>query len=204
MSSSLRGSRLIDTAPPSISYDAQVQAASESLDQQCFSIIDDTNQVVMIPNITGLTDPVLIDVLAWQFHVDAYDPTKSLDFRKNLVQMSIQWHKTKGTLALLQEVIDTYWPGGATIQEWWEYKDPLPPNYPTTGWHDRYLFRIFVNQDVITPDDEASVLALINRYKPISRWCEEVLRSRSSNGTAYIAGYAQFHNYRKSRVAVRR
>lgn len=204
MSTILRGSRLIDSCPPSISYDRQVQAASSAFDAEMYSIIDDTGQVIMIPNIMNLTDPDLIDALAWQFHVDTYDASRTLEFRKSLVQMSIVWHKTKGTVALLQSVIDTYWPGGAFLQEWFEYKSPLPPNYPTTGWHDRYLFRIVVNQSVISPDDEAAVLALVNRFKPVSRWCEAVIRSRPVAAAAYIAAYAQIFIYRKSEAAIRR
>lgn len=204
MSSVLRGSHLIESCPPSISYDRQVQSASAAFDQEMYSVIDDTGQVVMIPNIMSLMDPTLIDVLAWQFHVDSYDATKSLDFRKTLVQQAIEWHRTKGTVALLQQVLDTYWPGGATLQEWWQYKSPLPPNYPTTGWHDRYLFRIIVNQDVISPTDEAAVLDLIDRYKPVSRWCEAVIHSKASTGSLYAAGYVQVFTTRKSFAATRR
>jgi P2-related tail formation protein len=283
MSTTLRGSRLIDNCTPSISYDRQVQAASEAFDNQMWEIMDDTGQVLFIPNIMALTDPKLVDILAWQFNVDFYDPTRDLEFRKNLVQMSIIWHKSKGTVALVQNVIDTYWPGGATIQEWFEYYDPLPPNYPVvnvddflqdfrpqdvnvpnnkfvlatplangiaikfqrgvpanalptpivegttyyvinytptqfqisatlggspvvitnrgTGtneiwikatavgsWHDRYRFRISVDQTVISPADEIKVLALIDRYKPISRWCEGIIRPRVSQCNIGWAG----------------
>jgi hypothetical protein len=198
MSTTLRGSRLIDSCSPSISYDAQVQSASAAFDPQMWEIIDETGQVILIPNIMGLTDETLVDVLAWQFHVDGYDASASLESRKQLVQDSIRWHMTKGTVALVQEVIDTYWPGGATLQEWFQYKSPLPPNYPDDGWHERYYFRILVNQDVIAPADEAAVLELVNRYKPISRWCEEVLHSKPAMGAVYAAGYAQFFTYLKS------
>ena len=100
MSELLRGSRLIESCAPSISYDERVQAACTALDQQMYQIIDDTGQVVMIPNIMALTDSALVDVLAWQFRVDSYDASAPLEFRKNLVQLSIQWHVTKGTVAL--------------------------------------------------------------------------------------------------------
>jgi hypothetical protein len=293
MSSVLRGSQLIESCPPSISYDRQVQAASAAFDQQMYSIIDDTGQVVIIPNIASLADPNLIDILAWQFAVDNYDTTQSLEFRKNLVQQSILWHRTKGTVALIQEILDTYWPGGATLQEWFEYKAPaadvsvasfatsnvdisgnifnisghglidgdlitftlgttlpaplavgiyyavvdattntfqvaatiggtaidltsvgagmnnvlkhapgsFPPNYPSAGWNGRYLFRIVVNSTVITTDDEAAVLDLVNRYKPVSRWCEAFIESEPSSGECYAAAYAQFFNYRQSAAA---
>jgi len=278
---SLRSTRLIENCTPSISYDSQVQAASRAFDRQMFQIIDATPQVIIIPNILSLTDSKLVDILAWQFHVDFYDHARDLEFRKRLVQMSIEWHKTKGTVALVQYVLDTYWPRGATIEEWFEYMNPLPPNYPTLGgdtligsfapsdidlgtntfthtahglvngnevrffpplegslpaplqvfqwyfvvgattntfqvsttlggpaldltttgfgtifkrgsgdWHDRYRFRISVDQTIIEPADEKEVLALIDRYKPVTRWCEGIVRPVVSECNIGWAGAA--------------
>jgi phage tail P2-like protein len=181
MSSTLRKSKLVDLCTPSISYDRQVQSGCAAFDNQMYEIIDATGVVVMIPNIMGLTDSNLVNILAWQFHVDFYDASKPLEFRKNLVQQAISWHKRKGTVALVQEVLDTYWPGGATLLEWYAYYNPLPPNYPTApGWHDRYRFRVYVDEQIIQPADEAAVLTLIEHYKPISRWCEGIFRAETS------------------------
>ena len=199
MSSNLRTGKLLDNCTPSISYDSQVQSASTAFDQQMYEIIDETGQVCFIPNIMGLTDPNLVDILAWQFNVDWYDTRKDLEFRKKLVQMSIEWHKTKGTVALVQEVLDTYWPGGATIEEWFEYKDPFPPNYPTDpGWHDRYRFRVSVDQHIIEPADELEVLKLIDRYKPVSRWCEGIDRPHVSQCDIGWAGMCLKFTVRES------
>src|SRR5215831_11518781 len=189
MSSTLRVTRLIELCTQSINYDEQVQSGCDAFDNQMWSIIDDTGQVVMIPNIMNIYDSKLIDILAWQFHVDFYDSSRDLEFRKNLVQMSIIWHKTKGTPALIQWVLDTYWPGGATLQEWFDYKDPLPPNYPNAGWHDRYRFRVLVDESVVTDTQtENAVVALINRYKPISRWLEAIEHPRISSCSIGWAG----------------
>jgi P2-related tail formation protein len=189
MSSTLRGSRLIENCTPSISYDAQVQSASTAFDNQMWEIIDETGQIVMIPNIMALTDEKLVDILAWQFHVDFYDATRDLEFRKKLVQMSIIWHKTKGTVALVEEVLNTYWPGGASLSEWFEYRSPLPANYPTApDWHDRYRFRVYVDQAVIPPADELAALALVDRYKPVSRWCDGIFYARVSAAAIGWAG----------------
>ena len=201
MSSLIRQSKLIDNCTQSISYDAQVKSASEAFDQQMYEIIDDTGQVIMIPNIMSLTDPTLVDILAWQFHVDFYDPTRDLEFRKRLVQMSIIWHKTKGTVALVEEVINTYWPGSAYLEEWFEYKNPLPPNYPNTGWHDRYRFRVVINDAIVDPEIEQQVMTLIDRYKPVSRWPEPNLRPRASDTTIYVAAYAMIYITRQSKGA---
>jgi P2-related tail formation protein len=277
--------RLLDNCTPSIAYDEQIQAACTAFDNQMFEIITDTGAVLFIPNILALTDETLVDILAWQFHVDFYDKTQPLEFRKTLVQNSIIWHRTKGTVQLVNDVINTYWPGGGYIQEWYEYQNPLPPNYPVdtadafietfaasdvnvpndkflkqnayeggeqiflvaghgtitgtlpaplvasttyfvvnptsnsfqvaatlggapinitsagTGtnelwergvgtWHDRYKFRVVVNGDVIPDSEVPAVIALIERYKPVSRWPEgETLGSTSSTGNVYVFGY---------------
>jgi hypothetical protein len=285
MSTLLRGSRLIDNCTPSISYDRQVQSACQAFDEQCFEIIDETGQVIMIPSILSIDDSNLIDILAWQFHVDFYDSTKPLDFRRQLVQNSIRWHMTKGTPALVEEVLHLYWPGGATLEEWFTYMSPLPPNYaapallgtfapasvnistdiitfsgltngdevaftstgtlpvpivanriyyvlnatattfkiavdPTgapplnltsqgTGthslyrrspaWHQRYVFRILIDENIIVDvNDENAVLALISRYKPISRWCEAIIRPRVSQCNIGWAGMTFRFIYRTS------
>lgn len=276
MATELRYSKLLDLCTNSIGYDYQVQSGCEAFDRQMYEIIDETGQVIFIPNIMGLTDSKLVDILAWQFNVDGYDTTRDLEFRKTLVQKSIEWHKRKGTVDLVNEVINTYWPGGGTLEEWYEYKTPYPPNYPiddigahvgptpsfppanvnistdtitvnahglvlndqiriepyfsptlpttpmpqpllrgiyyfvtapttntfklspglngsainlltqgigqgfeiykkgTGSWHDRYRFRIMVDQAAIPAGDELKVLELIMRYKPVSRWLEGI------------------------------
>ena len=188
MSTFLTNAKTIDNCTISISYDKQVISACPAFDYQMLQIVDETGQVIMIPNIMNIEDSNLINILAWQFHVDFYDQTRDLEFRKTLVQISIIWHKTKGTYALVQDVLDLYWPGGATLTEWFDYEDPLPPARPpdSTGplpepnWHDRYRFRIYVDEQIIKPADEQAVLNLINHYKPLSRWCEGIYRARAS------------------------
>jgi P2-related tail formation protein len=188
MSTFLTNAKTIDNCTISISYDKQVQSACPAFDYQMLQIVDETGQVVFVPNIMNLKDSNLVNILAWQFHVDFYDQTRDIEFRKRLVQISIIWHKTKGTYALVQDVLDTYWPGGATLTEWFDYEDPLPPPRPPNSsgplpepnWHDRYRFRIYIDEQIIAPSDEQQVLNLINHYKPISRWCEGIFRARTS------------------------
>src|SRR5262252_5035664 len=99
MSTTLRGSHLIEDCTPSISYDAQVQSGCTAFDNQMWAIIDDTPVIVILPNVRTLTDETLVDILAWQFHVDFYDSTRDLDFKRQLVFKSIDWHRRKGTVA---------------------------------------------------------------------------------------------------------
>ena len=327
MSTTLRSAKTIDFCTPSISYDAQVQAAGTAFDRQMYEIIDETAQVLIqaliaeaLPDFQTThpdrpapppppidDDELLTDILAWQFHVDFYDKSKPLAFRKQLVALSIQWHMTKGTVKLVEDVLAMYFGSNVTLQEWYEYMDPLPPNYPiddpdglvttftpsnvdvagdkflinahgltankqikfklgnpTTGpdvlapklpaplipeiyyyvanphtndfqlspspnqpvgdsisgsiinltdagngtnsiyrrgtgsWHDRYRFRVLVDSNFIDPDDQRIALALIDRYKPVSRWLEGFVRAHSSTCDIGVTGMLLRFIYRTS------
>jgi P2-related tail formation protein len=314
MATNLRNLELINLCTPSIAYDRQVQAGCDAFDEQMHEIIDVTDgvegtspsvgdspslgatlsEIIFIPQILALADETLIDILAWQFHVDFYDRTKPLEFRKQLVWNSIQWHMRKGTVQLVEDVLNMFWPGGATLLEWYEYMNPLPPNYPinnpdaqlytfapsavsvaantftinghvflnndqirfetqmlsvgsslpqpllaglwyrvvnktintfqvasqisgtpidlltqgvgtsqiwkrgTGTWHDRYRFRVLIDETVIAPEDYAQVMALINAYKPVSRWLEGLFRMKLSECDIGWAGMTLQFIYKES------
>jgi len=164
-----------------------------ALDQEFREVTEAIPSVLLLPRLDQITDPALVDLLAWQMHVDFYDPSAPLALRKKLIRQSISWHSHKGTPGLLQEVLDTFFqPGGATIQEWWQYKVPLPPNFPVHDpgglgtWHDRYRFRILADQEVIDPEDQAKAERLIMAYKPASRWPDLTVRARATEARVYV------------------
>jgi phage tail P2-like protein len=176
-----------DLLAPSIADDPTIRAMVAPLDQEFREVTEVIDSIILLPELDKITDPTLVDLLAWQMHVDFYDPRLSLEQRKRLIHESIPWHVRKGTVGMLQEVLDTFFePGAATIQEWFQYKIPLPPNYPEDGWHDRYRFRIVADQDVIDSEAQAQAEALILAYKPVSRWPEATIRARRSDCQIYV------------------
>jgi phage tail P2-like protein len=176
-----------DLLAPSIANDPTIKAMAAALDDEFRLVTEAIDRIILLPHLDQIDDPALIDLLAWQMHVDTYDPSYSLELRKTLIKESIGWHKRKGVVAMLQDVLDTFFePGAATIQEWFQYKDPLPPNYPLEGWHDRYRFRILTDQDVIDSEAQAKAEALIDLYKPVSRWREATVRARASNCEVFV------------------
>ena len=86
-----------------------------------------TYNVLMYQSLNTLEDTEfgnsLVDELAWQFHVDYYDPTADFDIKRNLVKKSIQIHRKKGTPQAVVDLLDTAFPSGITtvLNEWWEY-----------------------------------------------------------------------------------
>jgi len=57
-------------------------------------------------------------------------------------------------------------------------------------WHDRYKFRVVVNGQIVPDSEVPALIALVERYKPISRWPEgETVGSTASTGNVYALGY---------------
>lgn len=177
---------LIQDMPEWCLTDPILQALFYALDIQFREAIEAIPENLIKPVIRSLNYSDLVNLLGYEFHVDFFDPLDTLDRRRNLVADSIVWHQKKGTVALVQEVLDYWYPGGATLEEWFDYMAPFPPNYPIDDpgglgtWHDRYRFRITIDQMVIKPEDEAQATKIIERYKPISRWPEAFYRVKKS------------------------
>jgi P2-related tail formation protein len=208
MSTDIRDAKLIESCPPSIADDVNVQAVCMALDRQFRETFDAITETIIIPAINQITDDDLLENLAWHFHVDTWDNSDPVEIRRALIINSLPWHARKGTPALLQEVADTFFPAGsATVQEWWQYKDPLPPNYPIDDpgglgtWHDRYRFRILVDDDIVTPDNQARAEQLIMAYKPVSRWPDPTVRASTSTSEIFVAIGALSWTYTTSEMA---
>jgi phage tail P2-like protein len=126
--------------PSSISGDPNVQAMAKALDPELQSVSHDTREALIIPRIDELSEPV-IDLLAWQWHVDFYDPSLPLETRRELVKKSIEWHSRKGTPSVVEEIVRTVFRDG-TVSEWFEYGgDPYRFRIETTaGINDPKVF----------------------------------------------------------------
>lgn len=116
----LKSVSLLDILPPNLLEDAQIYAAAKSLDNELQRVTIACREVLHLPRLDELPEAVL-DLLAWQWHVDFYEPL-GLDIatKRRLVQESIAWHRTKGTPAAVEKMIKATW-GSASIEEWFEY-----------------------------------------------------------------------------------
>jgi phage tail P2-like protein len=112
--------KLADILPSSIASDPQVGAASEALDQELQSVSYDTREALIVSRIDELSEPVL-DLLAWQWHVDFYEPTNNtLEVKRNLVKTSILAHMRKGTKWAVQGICSLVF-GEMLVEPWYEY-----------------------------------------------------------------------------------
>lgn len=164
--------KLLDLVPPSIRDDPEVQAAAAALEGELQAVTAAIPTVLLIPRIDELAEDV-IDVLAWQWHVDFYEPGISLAQKRALVKTSIAQHRRKGTPWAVEQVVKAIL-DDAVVQEWWEYGG------------EPYYFRVVrVGGEMIEPGVYTRLVKAINTVKNTRSWLEGISLYRELSGTIY-------------------
>lgn len=104
----------------------------------------------------------VLDLLAWQFHVEAYDTAVGLQARRELIFQSILLHRRRGTPWAVTQALATALRVPSSISEWFEY-DSEP-----------YFFRIHLDVTGQPVDEKwlQSAFQIIQEYKNVRSWLE--------------------------------
>lgn len=111
---------ILNIMPPNVAKDAGVKMAAAAFDEVLREIILKIPNVSILPRIREITDNLLLDLLAWQFHVDFYRPEFSVAVKQELIIKSLDWHSRKGTPSAVGEVV-TAALGESRVVEWYNY-----------------------------------------------------------------------------------
>ena len=97
--------RLSDILPDSIAGIQEVQDTAKAIDPEMLSVSQSIREALILSRIDELPEPVL-DLLAWQYHVDNYEPLSlPIEQKRAQVRDAILIHRKKGTpWALKQEL----------------------------------------------------------------------------------------------------
>lgn len=190
--------------PSSIAADPAIKAAAEALDGvigRLTAAIPDllifarlendsgfVNPVPMLPPMERLVElegalrelpPKLLDLLAWQLHVESYDTSVSLDAKRAMLQNSLLLHRRHGTPWSVRHALETLLEVPATIPQWFEYGGKP------------YFFKARLNVAGVAVDMAwiISALQIIMDYKNVRSWLE-VLETFSENPLPVFAAMA--------------
>ena len=161
MSKDLQSISLLDILPPNLLADEQINAAAQALDTELQKITAATKEALLLPRLDELPEEV-IDLLAWQWHVDFYEPVgMDIETKRRLIKNSIAWHRIKGTPAAVEEVVSAIF-DTSHVQEWFEYGGKP------------YHFKV-VTEDVTTDKDVLErTRRAIHAAKNARSWLETV------------------------------
>lgn len=117
--------RLSKILPQNLMADEKIKATALALDEMLSDLTNDTRQVLHLPRLDELEGQIL-DLLAWQLHLDFYEPLWLTDeTKRNLIRESIATHRIFGTKAALEKVNSAFG-REIKIQAWHEYSGGKP------------------------------------------------------------------------------
>lgn len=161
MAKSLQTISLTDILPPNLLLDEKVKAAALSFDTKLTETVDEVKYCLHLPRLDELPETVL-DLLAWQWHVDFYQPTDlDIDKKRELIKKSIAWHRMKGTPAAVEAVVSAAFEK-SEVKEWFEYGG------------EPYHFKIITENVTTDVQELSSIKDAINTVKNTRSWLDAI------------------------------
>lgn len=185
---------LFDILPDSLSEIYEVKAAAWALDPEIKGVTQAIREALILARLDELPEPV-VDLLAWQYHVDVYEPllTMSLERKRDQVRNAILLHRHKGTKWAMRQMLDLLGYSGVQImeqrevQEWyrqlgcmkldgtWSIGESPPrrlkrkPALPFIPDMDHWaMFAVVANLAEFTnPGAEEEIKGIVNAMKPV-------------------------------------
>lgn len=146
--------------PISLTKDPVVIAMYEAAVIQLQEAYEEAHAVVDIVNVDKLPES-LLDLIAYEKHVDFYDNELSLTQKRELIKSSISWHRKKGTRWAVERVVSIVYPN-ANVQEWFEYDG------------HKYRFKIEVDEPFIVSKDMKRLREMVEATKNKRSWLEYI------------------------------
>ncbi len=181
---------LLDLLPDNLLADEKINATARALDTELSKVSTATLETLLIARINDLPEEVL-DLLAWQWHVDFYEPlSMDVETKRKLIVNSIAWHRIKGTTGAVQKMVAAAW-DGCSVEEWFDY-DGEP-----------YHFRVVnVTAARVDPDVIRNVLRAIYATKNVRSWLDGINFLRKLESVLYYGGVLGVHKRFRLRPAM--
>lgn len=153
---------LVETLPPALRTDPSVVALAESLADVLVARLPEIDRLLIYPAIDTL-DESLLDILAYDYKVDWWDPEYTLEEKRRTLKDSWRVHKLLGTKAAVETAISAIYPN-TTVQEWFEYGG------------EPYHFRLCIDasDSVIDLSKQRRVLKRLEYYKNLRSWNDRI------------------------------
>lgn len=105
--------------PDVLRQDPSVAALAQAVAGLLAARTQEIDRLRLYPAISRLPED-LLDILAYDFKVDWWDPEYSLEEKRRTLQTSWKVHKTLGTKAAVETALSAVY-AGAKVEEWFEY-----------------------------------------------------------------------------------
>ncbi|MNW36142.1 Phage tail protein [compost metagenome] len=117
----LKDISVTDLLPPNAQGDVNLRSTALALDSHLSALYKRVGSIgYYIKIMRGDLTDVEADELAWQFHLNFYDPDLPIEQKRELLKNAFRFNRRKGTPAAVEELIAILF-GTGQVEEWFEY-----------------------------------------------------------------------------------
>ena len=160
-----------ELTPPSI---RELQHLADTFDASFEELKNHIINVLIYPRIDEIENEKLLDLLAWQFHIEGYEQARTIQEKRNLIKNAIELHRYKGTPYAIKKAFQALGLD-ASLQEWFDYNG------------NPYKFKVLVKSIIQDEDTYRKLIELINEYKNVRSWLDAIGFHREYTQTLYYA-----------------
>lgn len=153
---------LLAALPMALRGDESVAALADAAAQELARRPEEIDRLRIYPEIDRL-DEELLDILAYDFKVDWWDPNYSLEEKRRTMKDSWRVHKMLGTKAAVEMALRAIYPK-TDVREWFEYEGGKP-----------YHFKLYIDLtgEKWSEERPRRVLERVEFYKSLRSHLEE-------------------------------
>lgn len=119
MSETIYNADFIKYLPQPLTHDPKMIALATAAAEELLTVSGLMDNVLIYSRIDDLPED-LVDVLAYDFHVDWYDYSYPLQAKRDLLKSSVRVHKKMGTKYAIEKALSALYPE-SEVEEWFEY-----------------------------------------------------------------------------------
>lgn len=166
--------------PYSIRNDQKVKELCSTLDKVLMPLAEEAKMALVYSRIDVLPEDI-IDLLAWQLHVDTYDTAAEISIKREQVRQSISLHKKRGTPYAVRSAIEIVF-SKSVLQEWFLYEGRP------------YYFKVLLEVAPKTKEIYTELLRTISAAQNVRSWLEKIEAKADHQETLYV-GMARRVNF---------
>lgn len=183
MSNTLSSADYTRSLPLPLKSDVSMHAFCRALADELKFIAAETYKNIIYARIRELPEK-LIDILAYDLHVDWYDSRLPLDVKRSMVENSVKVHKYLGTPYAVKKVLSEVFEM-VEITEWFE-KNPL-------GQPFTFSLSLDASNDDLMRELQQEILKRLLFYKNLRSHLEGVSFQIEERGHLYFGAYSEMH-----------
>jgi len=170
-----------DYLPGALKQDPKIKAIAEAVTKEALTVSGEIENVLIYSRIDELPEE-LIDILAYDMHVDWYDYSYPLKVKRDILKGSVRVHKKMGTKYAVEKALGALYPQ-SEVEEWYQYE----------GQPHHFHIVCDVTENRVTASFQ-DIINAVMMYKRLSSHLDEVVYQAGVGIT--IETHADFFLYR--------